>query len=656
MYANFYGFTDFPFNNTPDPNFFFMSAAHQQALLFLMYGIRERKGLITITGKAGTGKTTLLQVIQKETAQNVKMIFFLDTGQGLSALLSQLLEKIGISGTGHSRDNFELLREGLLHQVQQGISVVLVIEEAQNLEWRQLEQIRLLLNLETVDQKLLQIILVGQPELQNKLNQPTTRQLKQRVDISCRIDYLSEMESFHYIEHRLNKAGRSQQDIFSYEAMQEIYRRSQGIPRLINNICDKALLVGFSRQQQFINRDIVRELSSFFESQDKSLASPRLVQKNREEFGLYTEEKNNQLVSRGYPIVNANPKSYSSPETGGDDLWKFLQDGLRLVLGQGQQTKGPYSGEGENLRLPDSLPGQREQEIPVVNEQRPPSAGQEEGKPPEAPPDTSAKSKKSISRKPFSSEYIKHFENASSGSSGKEGKLKRCLSFFKKFLRKKGHPLLESDCPLSSTVIEDYQKIKNNLFLANPSNKIQTLLLSSSNPGEGTSTVALNFAVTFALTEEVKVLLVDANFRNPKLHSFFGLPRSDGLGEVLREKVGWKDSLRSCKIPNLFIITAGESVINPLYLIKSATLEKTIQEFREHFDYILFDSCAINAYSDPILLGTQMDGLILVVQAGKTRLEVIQRTKKALSGAVNIMGVVLNRRNHYIPQAIYRRL
>ena len=206
-------------------------------------------------------------------------------------------------------------------------------------------------------------------------------------------------------------------------------------------------------------------------------------------------------------------------------------------------------------------------------------------------------------------------------------------------------------------ILEEYQKIKNNLYQANPLNKVQTLVFSSSNSGEGTSTVAINFAVTFALTEEAKILLVDANFRAPKLHGFFCLPKSEGLGDIIREKISWQDSLRSCKIPNLSIITAGEPGLNPVHLLKSAVLERTIQEFTEHFDHVLFDTCAISDYSDPILLGSQMDGLILVVQAGRTRMEIIRRTKDILlNGAVPILGVVLNRRSRYIPDAIYRRL
>ena len=150
MYTTFYGFSDSPFNNTPDPDFFFMSPGHQRALLFLLYAIREKKGFITVAGKAGTGKTALLQVIQREIGQAVKMVFFLDTGAGFNVLLGHILEKIGVCGSQDpSKNNFELLREGLLHQIQQGISVVLVVDEAHGLEWRQLEQIRLLLNLET---------------------------------------------------------------------------------------------------------------------------------------------------------------------------------------------------------------------------------------------------------------------------------------------------------------------------------------------------------------------------------------------------------------------------------------------------------------------------------------------------------------------------
>jgi capsular exopolysaccharide synthesis family protein len=249
--------------------------------------------------------------------------------------------------------------------------------------------------------------------------------------------------------------------------------------------------------------------------------------------------------------------------------------------------------------------------------------------------------------------------NIFSSDKSRGGRLRRCLNFFPDLLIRNSRRLLRlnrGNFSFPSKVLDEYQRIKDNLYQANPSNRVRTLVFSSSNSGEGTSTVAINFAITFALTEEARVLLVDANFRAPKLHSFFSLPKSEGLGEIIREKIDWKDSLRSCKIPNLSIITAGEAGLNPVYLLKSAVLERTIQEFTEHFDHILFDTCAISDYSDPVLLGSQMDGLVLVVQAGKTRLEIIKRTRNILSGAVPILGIVLNRKNHYIPDAIYRRL
>ncbi|MEW6378289.1 MAG: polysaccharide biosynthesis tyrosine autokinase [bacterium] len=686
MYTTFYGLTGPPFNNTPDPDFFFMSSGHQRTLLFLLYAIREKKGLITVTGKAGTGKTALLQVIQKEIGQAVKMIFFLDTGSGNNALIGHLLEKLGVTGIGASRDSFGLLREGLLHQLQQGISVVLVIDEAQNLDWRQLEQIRLLLNLETADQKLLSIILAGQPELQTKLNQPAFQQLKQRVDLSCRIDPLTESESFHYVEYRLQSAGRDQQDIFSYEALLEIYYRSQGIPRLINNICDKALLLGFSRQQQLIDQDIIQDLSSLFESPEIQPDQSRLVQRSRSHLpaaGSPAEARAYwfQMPDYRYRLINSGKRMYPWRTSGAageeDEAQRFLRDGLRAILGQYGQEQQQERKPGEHAAgekdfmvspgpprglPPASRTARQQKAFEATRQQSTPPGQEKEGSLLQNDqPSENFRTAEPARPKPLSPEYIKRFESLNLLPSGREqGEgLKGWLLFLPRFLIQRSRRLLGLEQKIyspPSKIIEEYQRIKNNLYLANPGSRLQALMFASSNSGEGTSSVAANFALTSALTEEARVLLVDANFRSPKLHSLFGLPKSEGLGEVIREKVGWKDVLRSCKIPNLSIITAGEPAINPLYLLKSATLEKTIQEFKEHFDYILFDCCALNAYSDPILLGAHLDGLILVVHAGRTSMESVRRVKGMLSGSVPIMGVILNRKNYYIPEALYRRL
>jgi|GEM_PF-384841 len=706
MYTTFYGLSGPPFKNTPDPDFFFMSAGHQRALLFLLYAIREKKGLITVCGQAGTGKTALLQVIEREIGQSVKMIFFLDAGSmGSSVSLSgYLLEKLGISATGLSRDNFGLLRDGLLQQIQQGISVVLVVDEAQNLDWRQLEQIRLLLNLETSDCKLLSIILVGQPELQNKLNQPTFQQLKQRIDLSCQIDPLTETESYHYIEFRLKRAGRDRQDIFTPEALQTIYLRTQGIPRLINNICDKALLLGFSRQQQYIDRTTIQELSLLFENQrgnpPPSSSRTSFFQQGWSQLpgsgslraADEGADRRFQIRDFRYQMIDSDKRVYSwrTPPAAlweGEETRRFIQEGLRAILGQygRQQQQGGREAEdhtggrrgaiGERPpQIPEDSRGRaacQQKASPAASSQSGQAIGKTEGKPPlEAAQSAENPDRREAARpKPLSSEYIKRFESISlASSSGKKQRGGWLLGWFQErlhslhrlIIRRRGHPLPtrldEQSYCLPSKVIEEYQKIKNNLYQANPTSRLQALMFASANSGEGASTVAANFATTCALTEEAKVLLVDANFRAPKLHSLFGLPRSEGLGEVLREKVGWRDVVRACKIPNLSIITAGEPAINPLYLLRSATLERTIQEFREQFDYVLFDTCAIYLYADPILLGAYLDGLILVVQAGKTRLETIRKTREILTGSVPIMGVVLNRRNYYIPQALYRRL
>ena len=261
--------------------------------------------------------------------------------------------------------------------------------------------------------------------------------------------------------------------------------------------------------------------------------------------------------------------------------------------------------------------------------------------------------KKSSCRNLPSVNYIKQFEliNTHPQIEKKGGGIKKYLTSLGKCTMKNN-----KEIHIPSKIKEEYQKIKRNLFSSNASLETQAFMFASSNRGEGTSTVVTNFAITLASTEASQVLLVDANLRIPRLHTFFNIPKETGFAEILQAKGSWTDIVRSSKIPNLSVITAGETVANPLLLFESPLLEKIIREFRQHFDYILFDMCAINSSPDPILLAPQLDGLVLVVQADKTRKELIQQAKKTLDGVVNILGVILNRKNYYIPDSIYQKL
>lgn len=260
MYCQFYGLREQPFNVTSDPSFFFSSRKHQEALSHLLYGVSQRKGIIVLTGEIGTGKTTICRFFLNQIDKKVKTAFILNPSFSEIQLLESIIKDFGIKPKGNSKlamvwelNNF-LLRESEL-----GNNLVLIIDEAQNLKPNLLEQIRLLSNLETEKVKLLQVILVGQPELNDRLNLYDLRQLRQRIMVRYHIGPLEPEEIKAYIQHRLQVAGTDKKIEFSDEAIQLISRFSGGTPRLINMICDRALLAGYVAETCQIGQDIIKK-------------------------------------------------------------------------------------------------------------------------------------------------------------------------------------------------------------------------------------------------------------------------------------------------------------------------------------------------------------------------------------------------------------
>lgn len=246
MYNQFYGFREPPFNITPDPRFLFFSDRHREAYNHILFGIRERKGFIQITGEVGAGKTTLCRALLDELGPNYVTALILNPCLNPEQLLRSVLKELGLQPGGADRAAcLEMLNTFLLEQLTQGNDVVLLIDEAQDLEPELLEQIRLLSNLETDQRKLLQIVLVGQPELRDKLNERGLRQLRQRITVRYHLTPLSRPEVEHYIHHRLQVVGANGRPAFTPWAVRSVFRYSGGIPRLVNAVCDKALLAGY---------------------------------------------------------------------------------------------------------------------------------------------------------------------------------------------------------------------------------------------------------------------------------------------------------------------------------------------------------------------------------------------------------------------------
>jgi len=258
MYLDFYGLNESPFNVTSDPSFLFLSKEHKEALSHILYGIKERKGFLEITGEIGAGKTTLCKAILNHMEGRAKTAFILNSNLSEIQLLDAIIEDFGLHPP--KRTKIALIRalnSFLLEELKKDSNVILILDEAQNIKTSTLEAIRLLSNLETDKEKLFQIILVGQPELKHKLNSPALLQLRQRIGVRFHINPLSCEEIGKYIYHRLTIAGSSGELTFTEEAILKIFKYSGGIPRLINLVCDKSLLAGFVFSTKQIGIDIV---------------------------------------------------------------------------------------------------------------------------------------------------------------------------------------------------------------------------------------------------------------------------------------------------------------------------------------------------------------------------------------------------------------
>lgn len=262
MYLEFYGLREMPFDLAPNPRFLYFSPRHREAYNHLLYGIREGKGFVQLTGEVGCGKTTLCRALLHELGEGFATALILNPWLGPEDLLPAVTAEFGLPVLGGTaRETLALLNEFLLSQHGQGREAVLLIDEAQDLTAEQLEQVRLLSNLETDERKLLQIILLGQPELRARLEEHRLRQLRQRITVRYHLGPLRFDELEAYIQFRLRMAGANGRPQFTTPALWRVQRYSRGIPRLVNALCDKCLLAGFvARRDQIGYTQVVRAI------------------------------------------------------------------------------------------------------------------------------------------------------------------------------------------------------------------------------------------------------------------------------------------------------------------------------------------------------------------------------------------------------------
>ena len=278
MYTAFYGLREKPFALSPDPRFLFLSQSHREALAHLLYGIDEGEGFIVITGEVGTGKTTLCRTLLQRLDPSTEVAFLFNPALTPHELLQAICVEFALgTGSGSRRELVDDLNAFLLEKNRDHRKALLIVDEAQNLSAETLEEVRLLSNLETETSKLIQILLLGQPELDAKLASPELRQLRQRITVRWRLGPMTAPETREYVVHRLRVAAGGDRPIFAERALGEVHRHSRGVPRVANMLCDRALLAGYASQAPQISAAMVSEAAREIEASAvaRAAAGPR---------------------------------------------------------------------------------------------------------------------------------------------------------------------------------------------------------------------------------------------------------------------------------------------------------------------------------------------------------------------------------------------
>jgi general secretion pathway protein A len=294
MYTEYYGLIRRPFEMTPDPSFLYLGEAHREGLAMLQYAVESRKGFVLLTGEVGTGKTTLLHSLLSQLDSRTNSAFVFNPRLKPIDFFKVIFDEFEITKECRTKGEYLMaLNHYLIDKLEQDEPVLLIVDEAQNLSAEMLEEIRLLSNLETPTSKLLQIMLVGQPELKVMLAQPELRQLRQRIVLRHHLRPFNPQECASYVDERLRLAGYTDKALFDRGALREIHDVSEGIPRLVNVVCDGALLLGFSREMAQIDGKAVREVAGDLElgserrlAEGNGTVEPR-ARRRRGLFGLF---------------------------------------------------------------------------------------------------------------------------------------------------------------------------------------------------------------------------------------------------------------------------------------------------------------------------------------------------------------------------------
>jgi general secretion pathway protein A len=383
MYNHFFGFSESPFNVTPDPKFLFFTESHREAHAAMRYAIQERKGFVVITGEVGTGKTTLIFSLLKGLDDKVKIVFIHHTSISFEQLLKEILRELDLPVT--SQDKTALLLElnnYLIERLARDENLAIIIDEAQNLNRETLEELRMLSNLETPSSKLLQILFVGQPEFEEIINAEDLRQLKQRIWIRIQIKPLTPEECRQYIEHRLALVGSSSSRVFTPEAMSLICELSNGIPRIINILCDNALLIAYGLSKKNIEVPIIQEVLKDMGLWPKEKTDKKNVEPDEKPPKARPKRKNIvakvayvvALVIIGLGVLVYFGRDHIGKYVKGNMLWEYIEKVIARTSSSSIGISSPAKEPAAKMK-----PEVNRNALPTIQAQKEPSTAEPPG-------------------------------------------------------------------------------------------------------------------------------------------------------------------------------------------------------------------------------------------------------------------------------------
>ncbi|MCZ7584956.1 MAG: polysaccharide biosynthesis tyrosine autokinase [Deltaproteobacteria bacterium] len=581
MYNEFYRLNKLPFSISPDPNFVYMSSSHREAMAQLMYGVQERKPLMVVTGEVGVGKTTMIFTLLSHVEKDAQISIIFDTHVDSTSLYRYIFADYKIKHRPADRAEATLmLREYLTERLKGGHRTILILDEAHNLSKEILHEVVFLTNMETMQNKLLQIVLVGQPELNTVLGTHEFRQLRQRISMRTEIRPLDFDNSKAYILHRLTEAGRPDPEtLFSEDAVALIYRYSKGIPRLMNTLCDNALLLGYARKKAMIEPEIIKETFADMEIPQVDAAPPPEPAPARD-----AEPPTPEMDSEGNKILSE--ETVSETEGEGEQI-RIVKRVIRLADGR-EVVKRVRQIRRARTRSSDSLPRKRRR-------RRAPLIPLPDGIP-----------------------------TARLTPSADEDLL----------------PAFKHD---HAAAVRQFHLLWNKIDTVSEQTPIGSLIVTSSLPREGKSVVSINLAATIAQTPDIRVVLVDADLHQPRTHEYLGLERPErGLADILEGRAELKDCLINYELDRLYYLPAGGMTDTmPTELLVGRTMEKLLDELKGLFHIAVIDSPPIVPIADTVGLASEVDGTVLVIRSRETSRKVAAQAMDDLADK-RILGVVLN--------------